>query len=197
MKSILLPAYNKNVLRSILSLQIVDKELPILKSNEVLIKTHAAGCNPSDIAFIQGGYNIVKTLPAVPGFEGSGTVVEAGKNNKDLIGKKVSCFIQEDVDGTWSEYFVGHRDNILVLDEKMDLDQAACFSVNPFTAYAMMEIALLRESKAIIQNACGGQVPAFIRKMAALNRVQVINILVFDFYVVFSWNCNYGCEEWY
>lgn len=57
------------------------------------------------------------------------------------------------------------------------MDQAACFTVNPFTAYGMFEIALLRESRAIIQNASGGQVACLIRMMAAEHNIKVIDIV--------------------
>jgi NADPH:quinone reductase-like Zn-dependent oxidoreductase len=177
MKSVVLPAYNKNVLRAILSLEIQEKELPKLRDDEVLIKTHAAPVNPSDIAFIQGGYNIVKPLPAVPGFEGSGVIVDAGKNAKELIHKKVSAFVQTNVDGSWAEYFVARKKDLIILLDQMDMDQAGCFTVNPFTAWALMEIALIRESKAIIQNAAGSQLAAFIRTMAKENGMEVINIV--------------------
>jgi len=142
-----------------------------------LIKTHAAPVNPSDVAFIQGGYNIVKQLPAVPGFEGSGVIVDAGKNANDLIKKKVSAFVQTNHDGSWAEYFVARKKDLIILQDDMDMDQAACFTVNPFTAYALMEIALIRESKAIVQNAAGAQVAALIRTMARENEMEVINIV--------------------
>ena len=177
MKSIVLPAYNKNVLRAMLSLQTQEKSIPSLKADEVLIKTHAAPVNPSDVAFIQGSYNIIKTLPAVPGFEGSGVIVDAGKNAKHLTGKKVSAFVQTDTDGSWAEYFVANKNDLIILKEKMNLDQASCFTVNPFTAYALTEIALIRASRAIIQNAAGGQVAALIRMMAKENDIDVINIV--------------------
>ena len=177
MKSVVLPAYNKNILRAILSLEIQEKELPKLNDDEVLIKTHAAPVNPSDVAFIQGGYNIVKQLPAVPGFEGSGVIVDAGKNANDLIKKKVSAFVQTNHDGSWAEYFVARKKDLIILQDDMDMDQAACFTVNPFTAYALMEIALIRESKAIVQNAAGAQVAALIRTMARENEMEVINIV--------------------
>jgi len=177
MKAILLPKYSTNVLRAILNLRVVEREIPKPAGDEVLVKLHAAAVNPSDIAFIQGGYNIVKTLPAIPGFEASGTVMDAGDRSKNLIGRKVSCFIQEDAGGTWSEYFVTKTGNLILLDDKMDMDQAACFTVNPFTAFALMNIALQRESCAIIQNAAGGQVPAFIRAMAKAQGKEVINIV--------------------
>jgi len=177
MKAVQLTVYNKNVLRALLSLKVVEKENPILQTNEVLVKMHAASCNPSDVAFIQGGYNIIKKLPAVPGFEGSGVVVDAGSDLKDMVGKKAGCFIQDDIDGTWAEYFKLKKNSLIILDEAMDLDQAACFSVNPFTAYAMMEIAEIRASKVIILNAAGGQVPSLVRQLAKIRQIETINVV--------------------
>ena len=158
-------------------LKLEEKEVKTPGNNEVLVKMHASSCNPSDIAFIQGTYNIVKSLPAVPGFEGSGVVVGAGKNANHLIGKKISAFVQSDADGTWAEFFVVHLNDLIVLKDEMDLDQAACFTVNPFTVFGLLEIALMRESKAIIQNAAGGQVASFIRTMAEENGIDVIDIV--------------------
>ena len=177
MKAIVLPNYNKNVLRAMLSLKLEERDLPNLKSDEVLIKTHAAVCNPSDIAFIQGVYNIVKPTPCLPGFEGAGLVVEAGENAKDLKGKNVSAFVQNDVHGTWAEYFVAKKSDVIVLGKDMDLDQGACFTVNPFTAYGMFETVRIAGAKAIIQNASGGQVAAFIRKMGEEFGCEVIDIV--------------------
>ncbi len=177
MKSVVLPSYNKNIIRAMLGLKVQDIDPPVPKVDEVVIKIHASPVNPSDIAFIQGTYNIVKPLPAVPGFEASGEVVDAYKNTSDLIGKKVSCFVQNDDFGTWSEYVVANVDDIIILKDEMNMDQAACFTVNPFTAYGLFNIAVLRETKAIIQNAAGSQVAALIRKMALLNDVDVINIV--------------------
>lgn len=177
MKAIVLPDYNKNVLRAMLSLKQEERDLPKLQSNEVLIKTHAAVCNPSDIAFIQGVYNIVKPLPAIPGFEGAGLVVETGESAKEFEGKNVSAFVQNDAYGTWAEYFVAKTSDVIILNKDMDLDQAACFTVNPFTAYGMFETVRIAGAKALIQNASGGQVAAFIRKMGEEFGCEVIDIV--------------------
>ncbi len=160
-----------------LGLKLTELEIAKPGDNDVIIKVHSAPINPSDIAFIQGSYNIVKTLPAVPGFEASGKIIDAGNNIKNLIGRNVSCFVQDDKSGTWSEFVVANKNDIIVLKDNMEMDQAACFTVNPFTAYGMFEIALLRESKAVIQNAGGGQVAATIRMMAEENNIQVVNIV--------------------
>jgi NADPH:quinone reductase-like Zn-dependent oxidoreductase len=177
MKGVVLPQYNKNIIRALLSLKPEEKVLRKPDKDEVVIKMHAAPCNPSDIAFMQGGYNIVKTLPSIMGFEGSGTVVDAGEEAKHLTGKKVSCFVQNDSDGTWADYLITKKENIIVLKDAMDMDQAACFTVNPFTAYGMMDIARVNESKAIVLNAAGGQVPQFMRAMAAEEGMESINIV--------------------
>ncbi len=177
MKSIILSSYNKNIIRAILGLKVGDIEIPVAGDDDVIIKVYAAPVNPSDIAFIQGIYNVVKPTPAIPGFEASGEVVNAGKNVTSLIGSNVSCFVQDNRSGTWSEFVVTNKSNIIVLKEDMNMNQAACFTVNPFTAYGMFDIALMSESKAIIQNASGGQVAAFMRMMAAENNIEVIDIV--------------------
>ncbi|MBN2639896.1 MAG: zinc-binding dehydrogenase [Bacteroidales bacterium] len=177
MKKIVLPEYNTNVLRAVLSLRVEEAPIPKPKENQVLIKVHAAPCNPSDIAFLTGGYNVVKNVPAVPGFEGSGIVTEAGEGAEEYFGKKVSFFTQQNEDGSWAEYVCTHKSDLVVLDDKMDMDQAACFAINPFTARGLLDIALLQNTPAIIQNAAGSQVTHFIRLMASELDVKVIDIV--------------------
>jgi len=177
MKAVLLPDYNPNVLRAMLSLRVEEIQSPVPGKNEVVVRLYAAACNPSDIAFIRGGYNIIKPVPAIPGFEASGKVIAAGSKAQNLLGKNVSCFVQSDDSGTWAEEFVAHINDLVVLDEKMDFNQGAAFSVNPFTAQGLIDIAKHRESKAIVQNAGGGQVAEFIRRLAEENNIDVINIV--------------------
>ncbi len=177
MNKIVLPAYNKNIIRALRSLRVEGCSLRKPGIDEVLIKVHAAPCNPSDIAFMMGGYNIIKEVPTVPGFEGSGIVVEAGEGAEDLIDRKVSFFIQEENCGSWSEYVISNRKKLVVLDDKMNMDQAACFAINPFTARGLLDIALLRDNHAVIQNAAGGQVAAFVRQMAGDMGIDVIDIV--------------------
>lgn len=176
-KSVILPEYNNNLIRAIIGMKTDDRDLPLLKSDQVLIKMAAAPCNPSDIAFIRGGYNIIKPVPTVPGFEGAGEVVEAGNNANVLLGKKVSSFIQDDVDGTWAEYFIANKKDCIILKDELDLEQGACLAINPFTAYGLVEMAKKAKCKAIVQNAAGGQVAEFVRVLAALNGIDVINIV--------------------
>jgi NADPH:quinone reductase-like Zn-dependent oxidoreductase len=175
--AVILPEYNSNLVRAIFGLKTSKREIRKLKDDEVLIKMEAAPCNPSDIAFIRGGYNIRKSLPAVPGFEGCGIVTETGNNSRQFQGRRVSSFTQTDSDGTWAEYFISKAEDCLLLKDDLDFEQAASLSINPFTAYGLIELAIKKKCKAIIQNAGSGQIAEFVRILAQMNGLEVINVV--------------------
>lgn len=179
MKSIILPDYNANIIRAMKSLNVVDIPIPEPKGTQVLIKVKAAPCNPSDIAFMRGGYGIRKPVPVVMGFECTGQVVETGEDPiaKTYLGKNVSCFSQGDENGTWAEYFMADLHDCIELKEGMPMEQAAALCVNPFTAYALINIAKDRHASAIVQNGASGQVGIFIRRLAARAGIKVINVV--------------------
>jgi NADPH:quinone reductase len=179
MKAIVLPDYNLNVIRAMKSLQVRELDIPKPHACQVLIKVAAAPCNPSDIAFMRGGYNIMKPVPVVMGFECTGTVVETGDDPRamEMIGKRVSCFSQGDENGTWAEYFLTDYRNCLTVKDELDDDQAAALCINPFTAFALFNIALEKKTGAIIQTAASGQIGIFIRTLAKRKRIPVINLV--------------------
>jgi len=179
MKAITLPAYQGNIIRALRSLEIREGNLPDPRANEVLIEIDAAPANPSDLAFIQGGYNIKKALPAIPGFEGSGKVIGTGSDleAKALNGKRVSFFSQSDHGGSWASHIPVNASDCIELEKDFPVEQAACFSVNPFTAYAMVDLARNSGATAIIQNAAAGQLGKFINILAGKNSIKVINIV--------------------
>ena len=179
MKSIVLPAYNANIIRAMKSLEVVEKPIPQPGPEQVLIKVAASPCNPSDIAFMRGGYNIQKPVPVTMGFECSGTVVDTGSSADALkmLGRRVSCFSQGTEDGTWAEYFVTDRQNCILLDPGMDMQQAGALCVNPFTAYALFQMARHKGCRTIVQNGSSGQVGIFLRTLAKKAGIHVLNIV--------------------
>src|SRR5690242_2265279 len=92
------------------SITVGDMPVPRPGPGEVLVKIFASPVNPSDLTFIQGLYGFKKPLPAVPGFEGSGTVVEAGSGMlaRYMKGKRVACAAADPntSGGMWAEYVV-------------------------------------------------------------------------------------------
>jgi len=179
MRAIVLKDYHTNLIKVLKNIEIAEIEVPQAIGDQVLIKVEASPCNPSDIAFMRGMYNVKKTLPKVMGFECSGRVVASGDSTEaaKLLGKNVSCFSQGDENGTWAEYFLTSAKNCIPLLPEMDIEQAACLSINPFTAFALFELAKLRGSKAIIQTAAAGQIGRFIQKFADKESIDIINIV--------------------
>jgi len=179
MKALILTEYQSNLSAMLKGLKVEEIETPKPTGNQILVKIDGSPCNPSDIAFMRGMYNIKKSLPKVAGFEGTGIVVETGDNPeaKHLLGKRVSTFSQQNENGTWSEYFLTKANNCILLKDEMPAEQAACFFVNPFTAYGLFERAQKRGDKAIIQNAAAGVVGAFVHKLAEKERIPLINIV--------------------
>ncbi|MBN2747197.1 MAG: alcohol dehydrogenase catalytic domain-containing protein, partial [Bacteroidales bacterium] len=171
-----LPQYNSNLIRALISLRIEDLPLNSVGDNDVLIEVEAASINPSDLAFLQGGYQVVKKLPAVPGFEATGLVIAAGMNQTPLIWKKVSCFTQDEHGGAWAKHLITTADNCIIVDDSLNLHQAATLAINPLTAIGMMEMAKEQKSEALLINAAGGVVPSLLRLLAEKSNIPTINI---------------------
>jgi NADPH:quinone reductase-like Zn-dependent oxidoreductase len=179
MNAIILPDYNANIIRAMKGLAVGEVPVPEPGTGQVLIKVNSAPCNPSDIAFMRGGYGIRKPVPVVMGFECTGTVVKTGGDpeSQSLMGKRVSCFSQGQENGTWAQYFLGNSSDCIVIREDIPDDQAAAFCINPFTAYALVSLAKASGTPAIIQNGSSGQVGVFVRVLAAREGIRVINLV--------------------
>ena len=178
MKAVHLNQYNNNLLRVLAAMRVAEVPVPQPATNQVLVRVEASPVNPSDLAFLRGGYNVRKALPAISGFEGAGTVVSTGEgSNKNLIGKRVTFYVNDDHQGAWAEYVALSDKDYFVVDKDMPMEQAACLFINPFTAWALGELAQKGGHKTIIQSAANGQVGKFIRHFAQSHYIEVINLV--------------------
>jgi NADPH2:quinone reductase len=84
-------------------LQVRELPVPQPGPGEVLVRMAASTINPSDIGFLYStsGYTN-RSLPVIPGIEGSGIVVAAGSGflPNFLLGKRVACTRAGTGDGT-------------------------------------------------------------------------------------------------
>src|SRR5512133_1548991 len=103
---------------------------------QVLIRMAAAPINPSDIGFTKGSYGVFKGSQVIPGFEGSGTVVEAGSGllPRLLLSRRVTCSTPSG--GTWAEYLVVTAQNCFPLNRNLSFEEGSMLIVNPLTALA-------------------------------------------------------------
>lgn len=174
-RAALLAAYQTNPLRTLLSLQLAEKTIEAPAAGQLLVQMEAAPCNPSDIAFMQGGYNVVKPLPAVPGFEGVGVVADVGPDlDPAWIGQRVSVFIQGQSDGTWAEFVLVSPKHILPAPAGFTVEQAAMFFINPFTAWGLMEIATV---PSVLMNAAGSRLGEYVLALSKQRQMHIIGIV--------------------
>ena len=163
------------------SLRVVVLPLPQPGPGEVLVKVAASPINPSDLMFIRGLYGVKKPLPAIPGFEGSGTVVEAGSGFLPwmLQGKRVACHATDPktAGGMWSEYLVTPASACVPLKKTVELEAAAMMLVNPFTAWALVDEARRGGHRAIVQTAAASALGRMVVRLAKSFNIPVINVV--------------------
>jgi NADPH:quinone reductase-like Zn-dependent oxidoreductase len=163
------------------SVAVVEMPIPRPGPGEVLIKVHASPINPSDLMFIQGLYGFKKPLPAVPGFEGSGTIVESGVGmmSRFLKGKRVACAAADAKlsGGMWAEYVVTAAQFCMPLRKDIDLEQGAALLVNPITAWAMMEEARRGHHRAVVQTAAASALGRMVARLGKRFSLPVINLV--------------------
>jgi len=151
--------------------------VPAPKKGQVLVRMHAAPCNPADILYLEGRYGIDRPLPATPGFEGSGVVVASGGGllGRWLLGKRVACG-GHDCSGTWAEYCLCDASACLPLDKHVTLDQGAAALANPVTALALVATMRAAGHTAYVQTAAAGQLGKMI--LAAATEAGMVGVHV-------------------
>ena len=163
------------------SIAVVEMPVPRPGPGEVLVRVFASPINPSDLMFIRGLYGFKKPLPAVPGFEGSGTVVEAGAGlmPRFLDGRRVACAAADPKvrGGMWAEYVVTPAQFCMPLRKNVDLEQGAALLINPMTAWALMGEARRGRHRAVVQTAAASALGRMIVRLGKRFSIPVINVV--------------------
>jgi NADPH:quinone reductase len=155
-----------------------EVNIPEPGPNDVLIKISAAPINPSDLARLKDAdEESITTL--IPGIEGSGTVVAAGKGilPRLWMGKRVACSSVYDTSGTWAEYMVTKAGSCFPLSRDVNDEQGSMSLVNPLTALAFFEIVKQNGHKALINNAAGSALGRMVELLGRKHRISVINLV--------------------
>jgi NADPH2:quinone reductase len=160
-------------------LRVVERPVPRPGRGEVLVRIAAAPVNPSDLMFVRGMYGHRKRLPVVPGFEGSGVVVESGGGfmARYLKGRRVACAARFDGDGTWAEYMVAPAAQCIPLRKFVETEHAASMIVNPFTAWALLDIARRAGARGVVQTAAASALGRMVVRLGRKAGVEVVNVV--------------------
>ncbi|HYE00381.1 MAG TPA: zinc-dependent alcohol dehydrogenase family protein [Alphaproteobacteria bacterium] len=139
----------------------------------VLVRLAARPINPSDLLGVAGEYGPEIALPAVPGFEGVGTVAAIGPDTAaPPPGTRVLALRGG---GTWAEYVAVPAEYLVAVPDAI-ADELACqLYINPLTAWFMLTRAVAaRPGDVILANAGGS---AFCRALAQFCRHRGVQLV--------------------
>ena len=133
-------------------LRVVTEPWPKPAADEAVVEMRAAPINPADLNAIEGKYPGRREVPAVPGFEGAGVVVDLSADVKTVtIGALV--ILPHNV-GTWREALAVKASELVAVPPEIEPVHAAMLKINPMTAWRLLhDYVDLKPDDWLIQNA--------------------------------------------
>jgi NADPH:quinone reductase-like Zn-dependent oxidoreductase len=159
------------------SLNLIKKPVPRPGPDEVLVRVAVAPINPSDMLFVRGRYGRHRPLPATPGMECSGVVVESGSAAGELLtGRRVACMASPN-EGTWAEYVLAHVSRCVPLRRQVGDEQGSMSFVGPLTAWALVQSLRKGRHGAGAQTAAASSLGQVVQRLAAREGIDLVNIV--------------------
>jgi len=157
-------------------LRVISEPWPSPAPDQATVKMLAAPINPADINAIEGKYPARREVPAVPGFEGAGVVVDCGSEVKDLV--KGTLVILPHNLGTWREAVAVNAGELVKIPSGIDPVQAATLKINPMTALRLLhDYVPLKPGDWVIQNAANSAVGQAVIQIARELGVKTVNVV--------------------
>jgi NADPH:quinone reductase-like Zn-dependent oxidoreductase len=158
------------------TVEIVDEDPGRPADDEVLIRVEATPVKLNDLYHISGKPGFQRPLPATPGNEGVGRVVEAGRAvTRPRVGSRV--FLPIRGGGTWREVM---RVPAASLQEAPEGDPIplALVTGNGLTAYLMLkDVVALAPGDWIIQNAANSNCGNYLTRLAQEWGFHTVNVV--------------------
>ena len=146
----------------------------VVGEGDVLVRVEYAPINPADLNVLEGRYGVLPPLPAVPGTEGVGSVLESRFDGL-RAGQRV---LLPAGFGSWRECGVARGAELVRVLEGVDLMQASMLRINPATAWCLLrEFESLRPGDWIVQNASNSGVGRAVIQIARLKGLRTINVV--------------------
>jgi trans-2-enoyl-CoA reductase len=157
-------------------LQVESRPWPTPAANEVLVKMSAAPINPADLNQIEGKYPVRPELPATPGFEGAGIVVESGAGVNGLTSGAL-VILPHNI-GTWRDAAAVKAEDLVIVPDGIEPVQAAMLKINPLTAWRLLhDYVDLQKSEWLIQNAANSAAGRDVIQIAHELGYKTVNVV--------------------
>ena len=157
-------------------LHVESRPWPTPAPGEVIVKMRAAPINPADLNQIEGKYPVRAELPATPGFEGAGIVVDVGADVKGLTSG--SLVILPHNAGTWRDAVAVKADELVVVPADIKPVHAAMLKINPMTAWRLLhDYVDLARGDWLIQNAANSAAGRAVIQIAHELGYKTVNVV--------------------
>jgi len=157
-------------------LRIKTEPWPKPATGEVVVQMRAAPINPADINAIEGKYPARREVPAVPGFEGAGVVMEVGAN-VSTITKGALVMLPHNI-GTWREAVAVKASDLVAVPPEIEPAQAAMLKINPLTAWRLLhDYVDLARGEWLIQNAANSAAGRAVIQIAHELGLKTVNVV--------------------
>jgi trans-2-enoyl-CoA reductase len=157
-------------------LHVETRPWPTPAADEAVVKMSAAPINPADLNQIEGKYPVRPELPATPGFEGAGVVVELGTGVKALTSGGL-VILPHNV-GTWRDAVAVKAEELVVVPEGIEPVQAAMLKINPLTAWRLLhDYVDLQKGDWLIQNAANSAAGRDVIQIAHELGYKTVNVV--------------------
>jgi mitochondrial enoyl-[acyl-carrier protein] reductase / trans-2-enoyl-CoA reductase len=145
-------------------------------ADEAVVQMRAAPINPADINAIEGKYPVRPELPATPGFEGAGVVLDLGG---DVTGMTVGALVILPHNlGTWREAVAVKASELVAVPPEIEPVQAAMLKINPMTAWRLLhDYVDLKNGDWLIQNAANSAAGRAVIQIAHDLGYKTINVV--------------------
>ena len=157
-------------------LHVESQPWPTPAPGEVIVKMRAAPINPADLNQIEGKYPVRAELPATPGFEGAGIVVDVGSDVKDLTSGAL-VILPHNV-GTWRDAVAVNAGELVVVPADIKPVHAAMLKINPMTAWRLLhDYVELARGDWLIQNAANSAAGRAVIQIAHQLGYKTVNVV--------------------
>jgi trans-2-enoyl-CoA reductase len=157
-------------------LRLETRPWPKPAPDEVVVQMRAAPINPADLNAIEGKYPVRPDLPATPGFEGAGVVVELGSEVTSIAAGAL-VILPHNI-GTWRDALAVKASELVAVPPEIEPVQAAMLKINPMTAWRLLhDYVDLKRGDWVIQNAANSAAGRAVIQIAHELGYKTINVV--------------------
>ena len=157
-------------------LRVETQPWPEPAADEAVVQMRAAPINPADLNAIEGKYPARPQLPAIPGFEGAGVIVDVGADVTTI--KTGALVVLPHNIGTWREALAVKANDLVAVPPEVEPVHAAMLKINPMTAWRLLhDYVDLKNGDWLIQNAANSAAGRAVIQIAHDLGYKTVNVV--------------------